>query len=260
MLIAAEPIDPLAVLDGAPVPPATAPIPAPLPPVAPQEAVKPSGSPAVSPAPQDDPLACGATDLPAATRALTLAPETLATLAAPPSREKRVTLFDLERRYLEIVLVLDEVGAGYDLDEGSIESLAHELVEVQDAVDRKVEGWARWIRSVEADAETAKAEAKRLAARGSSFEKLADKLRESLKGAMIAMDTAKVKTALFTVSVKKAPAAVASVDVPNLPTRFMNPPAPPEPNKRAILEEWKRTKVAPPGVTIREDGRTLEIR
>lgn len=213
----------------------TAPAPAPMP--APPEAVDPLDA-ALVPA----------------------APAVLAAPAPPAPARPRPTLFDLERRYLEIVMVLDDVGSGYDLDEGSITALANELVALDEHVDRKVEGWTKWIRSVEADAETAKAEAKRLAARGSSFEKLGDRLRETLRDAMIVMGKEKVKTALFTVNVQKCPPSVATVSIPDLATRFLKPPPPPEPDRKAILDEWKRTKTAPAGVVIRDDAKTLVIR
>ena len=176
--------------------------------------------------------------------------------------ERRVTLFDLERRYLELISFFDEVtveGITPDAD-AQLAALAEELVALQESAESKVCGWAKWIRSVEADAEIARAESRRLGLRASAFESLAAKLRETLKGAMLAMDVTKVKGALFTVSVKKSPPSVASVSVPDLPTKFLKPPAAPEPDRKAILDEWKRTKVAPPGVVIREDGKSLEIR
>jgi hypothetical protein len=181
--------------------------------------------------------------------------------ASPPAvPPKRPTLFDLESRYLEIVLTLDAVGSGYNLDEGSIDQLADELVTLDESVDRKVEGWTKWIRCVESDAAAAKAEADRLAERATAFKRLAERLRDTLRDVMIRLDKPKVKTALFTVTVKKSPPSVAAVSLPDLPTKFLKPPLPQEPDKKKILDEYRVTKIAPPGVTIRDDGKSLEIR
>lgn len=178
------------------------------------------------------------------------------TAPKPTAAPKRPTLFDLEAEYLSILVTLDE-GANID---GDLERLAMRLDEVDASVDEKVQGWCKFIRSVESDGDAAAREAARLGARAQSFASAGKRLRDCLRDVLVRLDKPKVKTALFTVTVKKSPPSVASVSIPDLPSKFLKPPAAPEVDRRAILDEWKRTKIAPPGTTIREDGRSLEIR
>lgn len=204
--------------------------------------------------------------------AISAPPSTVAEATPPPVPApspslavKRPTLFDLEAEMLELTIALDD---GETITAEVLARLAERFHEVDDAIDRKVEGWARWIRQLEVDAETAQREAKRLAKRAGAYEDFAERLREKLKDAMIRIGKERVKTALLTVSVRACPPSVASVSIPDLPTRYLRPPAPPEPDKSAILAAWRASgagtpespRHAPPGVVIREDGRTLQIK
>lgn len=209
-----------------------------------------------TPTQNDDPLNAALAAIPPATieTPAGAAPETKP--AAPPA-PKRPTLFDLEAEYLSILVTLDEGG---EIPDEQLAVLAQKLEQVQDALEHRVEGWARWIRQLEADADVAKGEAKRLSARGTSYERFADRLRDKLKEVLIAVQKERVKTPLFTIAVKATAASVASVSIPDLPTRYLKPPAPPEVDRKAILDEWKRTKTAPPGVVIDTNRRHLEIR
>jgi hypothetical protein len=180
-------------------------------------------------------------------------------IPAPAPAPKRPTLFDLEAEYLSILAILDE-GGQLD-DEPLLDRLAHQLQQVDERIDVKVEGWCRWIASLESDGDAAARAADRLDKRAQSFNGFASRLRAKLKEVLIALDKKQVRTALFTVTVKKSPPSVASVSIPDLPSKFLKPPLPAEPDKRAILEEWKRTKGAQiSGVVIKEDGKSLEIR
>ena len=167
--------------------------------------------------------------------------------ATPP---KRPTLFDLEAAYLGILAELDEGG---EVSDERLESLSIALAEVDDAFDRKIEGWGRWIRQLEADATAPKAESQRLQKRGLGYERFADRLRRKLKDVLVRCDKTRVKTPLMTVTLKTGRAAVASVNLAELPCRFLvPPPPPPKPaaDEDKILAEFRRTGVVPAGVTI----------
>lgn len=244
----AQAVDPLdAALEASTPIPASAPAPAPA---------APSPIPALPPAPASFVEAMVALT-PPATATAAPAPVPAPSVTPAPAQAKRVSLFDLEAEYLSILMTLDEGG---EIPDATLAALADKLQQADEQIDRKVEGWAKWITQLERDGEVAKAEAARLSKRGGGYEKFADRLRETLKNVLINLDKLKVKTALYTVNVQKAPASVATVSIPDLAARFLKPPAPPEADRKAILDEWKKTKVAPAGVTIRDDGKTLVIR
>lgn len=245
-------MDPLAILDE----PAPAAAPAPVPTPAPAAAEAPAGPVAAAEA-TSLAMAAPAASSPAATQGTALAP-------AP----KRLTLFDLEAEYLALTVALDDGG---EVPDAALEQLAQRFHTVDDAIDAKIEGWARWIRQIEADWEVAAAESKRLAGRAKSYEALVDRLRAKLCEVMQRIGKERVKTPRYTVSLRASPPSVVSVSIPDLPARFLRPiapPPPPEADKRAILDAYRasgdgspeRPRRAPPGCVIRDDAKTLQIR
>lgn len=251
-------MDPLAILDE------PAPAAAPAPALTPAPAAAEATSPAMAAPGASSPAAAPGTALAASPVAPAPAP---APTPAPAPAPKRLNLFDLEAEYLALTVTLDDAG---EVPDAALEQLAHRFHAVDDALDRKIEGWARWIQQLEADAEVAAGEAKRLDRRAKSYGGLADRLRERLRDVMVRIGKARVKTPLYTVAVRASPASVASVSIPDLPARFLRPIPPippPEPDKRAILEAWRASgagtpespRRAPPGVVIRDDAKTLTI-
>ena len=69
--------------------------------------------------------------------------------------------------------------------------------------DIKLNDSQRWIIEQEACADTLKAEAKRLNAKATAFQNRADKVRDLMKGAIIATGETKYKTDLFSFFLKK---------------------------------------------------------
>jgi hypothetical protein len=170
--------------------------------------------------------------------------------STPAGAPKRPTLFDLEADFLSIIAALDD---GAEIEDAAIEKLAARLLEVDDAIDRKAGGWGVWIRQLEADALAPKSEGQRLQKRGLGYEKLAKRLREKLRDVLNRVGKGKVKTALLTLTLKAGQPSVRSVDLNELPARFLvPPPPPPKPaaDEDKILAEFKRTGIVPPGVTI----------
>jgi hypothetical protein len=170
---------------------------------------------------------------------------------------RRPTLFDLEAEYLAMLARLDD---GEDVPEPEIATLARRLVEVDAKIDAKVDGWCRLITQLDRDAEAAKAEADRLAARASRFDRHGTWLRDALKGVLVSTGKEKVRTALFNVSVRANPPSVGKVDERAVAGRFVKTEFVRAIDKKAILDEYRATKIAPMGVEIVTDRTRLEIK
>lgn len=111
------------------------------------------------------------------------------------------------------------------------------LESIEAAIEDKAESIVKVIRSLEAQAEAIRAEEKRLADRRKHFENEARRLKDYLKANMEKAKKEKIKTPLFTVSVRTGPAKAIIEDE----ERFMYAwPAfvehKPSINKRALLE------------------------
>lgn len=213
-------------------------------------AESPEPAPAVAPAgPAAAPLATVAQAAPAASASP-------ATAEAKPA-VKPPSLFDLEHEWLAVIDRLDD---GEDIPEPEIAALAQRLIEVETKIEAKVDGWCRFISRVETDAEIAAKEAERLATRAKRFEKHGDRLREALKGVLQVVKKDKVKTALYSVAVRNNPPSVGAIDEKAIPGRFVRVELVKHIEKKAILDEYRATKVAPPGVEVITTKTRLEIK
>jgi len=132
------------------------------------------------------------------------------------------------------------------IEEGEIpaETLAGALETTREELAIKVEGYCKWLKNLEADAEGLKKEEERLAARRKTIE-------NTIKNAKDAMTTAlrvalkdekdkKVKAGTFTVAIQKNPPKVVLDDpyVENYPAEFLKIKEP-ELDRKAILEALK---------------------
>lgn len=149
--------------------------------------------------------------------------------------------------------VLEQIEAGEDYSDT--------LEAIETAIEDKAESIARIIKSLEAQAEAIKAEEKRLADRRKHFENEASRLKEYLKENMEKADKAKIKTPLFTISLRNGPAKAIIEDE----ERFMMAwPAfvehKPQINKKALLEFAKNMELSEgEGFRIARE-KTLSIR
>lgn len=186
---------------------------------------------------------------------------------------KRITLHELVSEHLQIIARLDAIAtmprdaahkAQIEAQEALIydemEALAKRLEKADPEIDKKIEGWGKWIGELEGDHEKVKAEADRLKHRAGVQERAVKKLRETLCMAMILLDREKVKTPILSVYTQKSPPSAKLVDgkVGDIPNRFIRPPAPIEARVdfAAILEEYKLTGKNPcPGAVEIDDTR-----
>ena len=106
------------------------------------------------------------------------------------------SLYNLSASYRQLMERL------YD-EELPEEAIIDTLDSLEGAIEDKADGYGKVIRMIEADIESTKAEEARLHARRKSLERRKDVLKGNLYDAMKTVGLAKIKTALFTVSIRK---------------------------------------------------------
>lgn len=102
------------------------------------------------------------------------------------------SLYELTDQYR----ALEEAAYNDELDYDTFERL---LLEIDGAIEDKVDGYCKVIASIKADAEKLKSEEARLSARRKGLENRVQALRSALSVALDAQGRSKIKTALFTV-------------------------------------------------------------
>jgi len=102
------------------------------------------------------------------------------------------TLYELQEEYRNIY----DMPAQGEIDEQTFSDCLEGIC-FDEQLETKAEGYAKVIRMLEYDADTAKAEAARLSSRRSSFENNAQRMRERLYTAMKITGREKFKTPLF---------------------------------------------------------------
>lgn len=127
-----------------------------------------------------------------------------------------MTLYDLTGELLELM----EMAQDPDVDP---DALKDTMEAINLAFDDKADGYAKIIRTLTAQADAIKAESARLKDREKSFRDKADTIKKNLEAAMLATDKRKIKTALFTFSIRRNPASVVMDEqyIENVPERFL---------------------------------------
>lgn len=106
------------------------------------------------------------------------------------------SLYELSASYRNL---LDRL---YD-DELPEEALIDTLDSIESTIEDKADGYGKVMQMLDADIASIKAEENRLAARRKSLERKKEMLKGNLFDAMKTVGIAKIKTALFTVSIRK---------------------------------------------------------
>lgn len=124
-------------------------------------------------------------------------------------------------------------------DETEEQALKDTLEMIKMDFAEKADGYGKVLRQLQAEAEAVKAEKIRLSQRQSTLEKNAERLKETMKQAMIMTGQKKVKTDLFTFSTRAGKELVIDTDnvfeIPDELLRYKDP----EPDKAAIKEYLK---------------------
>ncbi len=142
-----------------------------------------------------------------------------------------MTLYDLTGELLELL----ELAQDPDTD---LDALADTMESVNLEFNDKADGYAKIIRTLTAQADMLKAEAARMKEREKSFRDRAETIRKNLEAAMLATDKRKIKTAMFTFSIRRNPESVVIDRQDSVPERFLKFKEP-EIDKTAIKKALK---------------------
>ncbi len=144
-----------------------------------------------------------------------------------------MTLYELSAEYLSIL----ELAEDPDIPE---EALADSLEALGMDIEDKANGYAKVIAQLNADADALKAEIDRLTARKRTIERNVDRMKDSLKTAMILTGKTKFKTELFSFNVQKNPVAVVIDEqyIENIPEEYLIPQDP-KVDKQKLKDDLK---------------------
>lgn len=162
------------------------------------------------------------------------------------------TLYELTSDYLELLNLLEDPDGDPQAIEDTLEGLDYEI-------ELKADGYAKIIAQLDADASAVDAETKRLQTRKRRMSNSKDRLKKALAGAMIATGKRKIKTELFSFSIRKTPARVViDEQYENLPEKYLIPQDP-KIDKNKIKDDIKAGKDLS-GIAHLEQDETVSIR
>ena len=166
------------------------------------------------------------------------------------------TLYEITEEYMRLL----ELAEDPDTDP---EVFADTLEGLQGALEVKADGYGKVIRELEAFVAGLETEIARMTARKRGAENSIIRMKESLKSAFFATGTAKLKTELFTFSIRKNPPKVVIDDPDRLPERFLLP-QPPKIDTARLKNELKEAYLPDSedfsGIAHLEQGESLTIR
>lgn len=167
-----------------------------------------------------------------------------------------MTLYEITDEYMRLLELAED-------PETDPEVFADTLEGLQGALEDKADGYGRVIRELEAYTAGLEAEIGRLTAKKRTADNSITRMKESLKSAFFATGTAKLKTELFTFSIRKNPPKVVIDDPDRLPERFLLP-QPPKVDTARLKNELKEAFLAESedlsGIAHLEQGESLTIR
>lgn len=147
------------------------------------------------------------------------------------------SIYELTGDFLTLYNLMEEGEIPEDVLAGALETTREELA-------IKVEGYCKWLKNLEADAEGLKKEEDRLSARRKTIENTIKNAKKAMTDALsVALKDEKdkkVKAGTFTVALQKNPPRVVLDDpyVENFPDKFIKVKEP-ELDKKAILDALK---------------------
>jgi len=124
-----------------------------------------------------------------------------------------MNLYELKYNYLKLQELIES-------GEMTEEELKDTIEMISDSIENKADGYARIIKMQDGNINTLKAEIERLNNRKNGLETNVDKLKETLKQAMIETGKEKIKTDLFNISVANNPAALKVTDETLIPKQY----------------------------------------
>lgn len=163
-------------------------------------------------------------------------------------------LYELSMEYQKLLDQIEEA-------DGELSPEQWDMIEsVEDRFSGKVENLAKFIKSLEADADAVKVERQRLAAREKSITNKVSWLKAYLQHAMEAVGVDKIKGQLLTVALRKAPVSCIVEDADKVPDEFREEVSETKIDRNGIIRCFKETGEVLPGVEIVTDKRFVAIR
>nr|WP_242072708.1 siphovirus Gp157 family protein [Brevibacillus laterosporus] len=159
-------------------------------------------------------------------------------------------MYDLAGTYAEVAQIIMD-------DETKTEALGDTLQSLEDAIENKADNIAKMVRNIAAEVDMIKLEETRLAERRRRLEKKQEGLKLYLKEQLEVAGLQKVKTPIFTISVRKNTGSVQVVNEIEIPQMFWVTP-PPILDKKSMSERLKSGEKIP-GVTLMQ-GTSLQIK
>lgn len=141
-----------------------------------------------------------------------------------------MTLYEITDEYRQLLEIAEDPDMDPDVLRDTMEAIDADL-------EDKADGYAKVIRTLEAEEAGLDAEIKRLQARKSTVSGNKGRIKDTLERAMRQTGKTKFKTALFSFGIQKNPPSVAILSE-NIPLDYLVVPEP-QPDKRRILEELK---------------------
>ena len=161
-----------------------------------------------------------------------------------------MTLYELTNEYQQLLLIAEDPDVDPQVLSDTLEGLTGEI-------EDKADNYARVIKQLDADTVALKAEIDRLSARKKTIENSIDRMKESLKQAMILCGKEKFKTSLFSFTVAKNPEKVV-LDSELIPEEYLVQQDP-KVNKTLLKEDLKAGKDLA-GIAHLEQDESLRIK
>ena len=165
-----------------------------------------------------------------------------------------MTLYEITEEYLRLLELAEDPDTPPEVFQDTLEGLQGTLAD-------KADGYAKVIRELEAFSGAVDAEIARLTARKRTADNSITRMKEALKSAFFATGTAKLKTELFTFSIRKNPAKVVIDAADRIPEEYLLP-QPPKVDTTAIRNTLKdpEKQESLGGIAHLEQGESLQIR
>ena len=131
-------------------------------------------------------------------------------------------------------------------DDEAIRELMDKACSIGESISGKGEAYIKVMRNLQTDIDAVKAEKARLDAMQKRREKAVERLKENILAAMNVAELNRIETPLGIWSRRTAPWSVEIEDETKVDARFLIP-QPPKIDKKAILDEFKKTGEVLPG-------------
>lgn len=142
-------------------------------------------------------------------------------------------LYELSTQYTQLVDMLEQAQDNFE----TLEAIHDTLNAITDSIEIKADNIAKVMQQLKVEKEIIDSECKRLADRGAKLQKQHDQLKAYLFENMSMIGADKIKTALFSFTIRNNPPSVNVIDESLIPQEFIK--ITPSIDKKSILEQLK---------------------